>query len=92
MCSPNAGPRERELYRKWKENNPDTPFPISPVQKDPTTSKPKSTTRKRKGLFAPMTDPNFNLGVIKPSASIMQSKESLATRTTGSYKKNLLGE
>ena len=28
MCSPNAGPRERELYRKWKENNPDTPFPI----------------------------------------------------------------
>ena len=47
MCSPNAGPRERELYRKWKENNPDTPFPISPVQKDPTTNKTKSTTRKR---------------------------------------------
>jgi len=91
MCSPDAGPRERELYRKWQEKYPETPFPISPVQKDPTTSKPQSTTRKRKGLFSPMTDPNFNLGVIKPSASRMQSTESLATQTTGLYKRNLLG-
>ena len=91
MCSPNAGPRETELYRKWEENNPDTPFPISPVKKNLTNNKSKSTTRKGKGLFAPMTDPNFNLGVIKPSASMMQSKKSLATRTTGFYNKNLLG-